>query len=132
MNKFKITNLIALTAALILEILPYGGRLNWESFFFESVSYHSYFDLTLWKYENTSPLFCGILTCILLLLSVTAMFTKPRKFYFFSASAIALVTTMISVVPTFQNAYTLVGLIITILLGVATEMSIVCYTKTKK
>ena len=132
MKKIKIINAIVLLAALVLEILPYGGRINWESFFFESTTRHSYFDLTLWEYGNVSPFFCAILTCVLLLLAIVAIFVKTNKFYMFFMSTIALVTTMISVVPTFQNAYTLIGLIITVLLGVSTEMGIICYTKYEK
>lgn len=132
MKKFKIINACVLAIALVLEILPYGGRLNWGNFFFESTSYHSYFDLFLWENGNIGPFFCGILTSLLLLLAIASIFVKTNKFYLFSMCAISLVTTMVSIAPTFQNTYTLVGLVITILLGASAELSIVCYMKNTK
>lgn len=132
MKKLKILNVVFVSVALILEILPFGVKMKWADFFYEKSTYHSYFDLTVWGYGDMGPFICGILTSVLLIMLVLTFFKKPKKAYLFSVCAIGLCTTMVSVIPAFYDSYTLIGLIITVILGASTELSVMMYMNTKK
>ncbi len=65
--------------AIILELLPYGAVLNfanpegepWRRTF-------SYFSLTPFGYANFGPFITALLTCVLLILSVIAIFKHSK------------------------------------------------------
>ncbi len=74
--KIKKAGLLLLSvSAIILELLPYGAVLNfgnpegepWRRTF-------SYFSLTPFGYANFGPFITALLTCVLLILSVIAIF----------------------------------------------------------
>ena len=66
-------------SAVILELLPYGAVLNfanpegepWRKTF-------SYFSLTPFGYANFGPFITALLTCVLLILSVIAIFKHSK------------------------------------------------------
>lgn len=66
-------------SAIILELLPYGAVLNfanpegepWRRTF-------SYFSLTPFGYANFGPFITALLTCVLLILSVIAIFKHSK------------------------------------------------------
>lgn len=132
MKKLKIANLICVCVALALEILPFSVRMKWADFFYENSTYHSYFDLTVWGYGDMGPFLCGLFTVTIIVLLAVSLFKKTNRTYSFVLCAVGLVTVMLSIVPAFFDSYTLFGLIITILLSVSTEMSIIAFLDYKK
>lgn len=132
MKKLKIANLICVCVALVLEVLPFGVCLRWADFYYENATYHSYFDLTVWGYGDMGPFLCGLFTVAILALLAVSLFKKTNRTYSFVLCAVGLVTVMLSVVPAFFDSYTLFGLIITILLAVSTEMSILVFLNQDK
>ena len=124
MKKLKILNLASLIIALVLEILPFGVKMVWAGFFEEQVTYHSYFDLTVWGYGDMGPFLCAVLTCVAVIMLFISLFKNVQKPYMICVCAISLASTMLSVVPALFNSYTLMGLIITALLAASTELSI--------
>lgn len=132
MKKLKIANLICVCVALVLEILPFSVRMKWADFFYENSTYHSYFDLTVWGYGDMGPFLCGIFTIAIIALLAIWLFKEQKRAYSFALCAVGLVTVMLSIVPAFFDSYTLFGLIITVLLSVSTEMSILTFLDYKK
>ena len=132
MKKLKIANLICVCVALVLEVLPFGVCLKWADFYYENATYHSYFDLTVWGYGDMGPFLCGLFTVAVIGLLTFSLFKKTNRTYSFALSAVGLVTAMLSTVPAFFGSYTVFGLIITILLAVSTEISIITFLNQKK
>lgn len=80
MKKFKIVNLILLVIILFFEILPYGAVLYFGNSEGADWYYtYSYFSLTPFGYANFGPFITAILTCVLLLLVVFALFKNSKK-----------------------------------------------------
>lgn len=123
MKKLNIINLILVGIALTLEIIPFGVRMKWADFFFERYTYHSYFDLTLWGYGDMGPFICGILTSVMFIMLFVRLFFKPHKSYLVVICVLGVAAATVSVIPAFFGSYTIIGLIITILLGAATEVT---------
>ena len=123
MKKLNIINLICVGVALALEIIPFGIQMKWADFFFEKYTYHSYFDLTVWGYGDMGPFICGILTSVVFAMLIARLFFKPHKSYNLAMCVLSVAGATFSVIPSFFGSYTLIGLIITILLGVSTEIS---------
>lgn len=78
--KLKKYSLIVLPIiAIILEILPYGAICNFANFEGEILRYtFSYFDLTPFGYANFGPLITAMLSCVLLLLALVAIFKQSK------------------------------------------------------
>ena len=131
MKKLKVVNLICLLSALVLEILPYGVKMKWADFFYESYTFHSYFDLTVWGYGDMGPFLCGAFTVVILGMVFATLFFKPKKSYLFALCAMGIASVMLSVIPSFFDSYTVFGLIITALLAVSAELNIVTYLNNK-
>ena len=131
MKKLKIVNIITVLAALVLEILPYGVRMKWADFYLERYTFHSYFDLTVWGYGDMGPFVCGVLTSVMLIMLCVSLFLNPKKQYNIVLIAVSISAAMLSVVPSFFGSYTVVGLVITTLLIVSSELSVVSYIKNK-
>lgn len=123
MKKLNIINLICVGIALILEIIPYGIKMKWADFFFEKFTLHSYFDLTPWAYGDTGPFLCGIFTAVIFIMLLLRLFVRPHKSYLVIICALTITAAIFSAVPAFFGSYTLIGLFITILLGVSTEVT---------
>lgn len=96
--KLKKYSLIVLPIiAIILEILPYGAICNFANFEGEILRYtFSYFDLTPFGYANFGPLFTAMLSCVLLLLALVAIFkqSKVLETIIKVISGIAIVTSL--------------------------------------
>ena len=127
MKKLNIINLIFVGIALVLEIIPYGVRMKWADFFFEKYTFHSYFDLTLWGYGDVGPFLCGILTAVVFVMLALLLFFKPHRVYIIFICILTVGAAIFSTIPSFFGSYTLVGLIITVILGVSTEISALMY-----
>lgn len=131
MKKTKIASIICAGIALVLEILPFGIIMKWDSFYQES-TFHSYFDLTVFGYGNIGPFFCAILTSILFCVMLAEFFFKPNKVYYLIEGIIAFATVILSLLPTFYEAYSIFGIIITISLSVSMELCIMRFLNERK
>lgn len=131
MKKVKIVSSICVFIALVLEILPFGVIMRWDSFYQEA-TYHSYFDLTVFEHGDIGPFFCAVLTAILLVMCVLPIFLKFKDAYVLAVSLVALATVVLSLIPTFYDGYSIFGLFITITLSVATELNFMQYINRKK
>ena len=116
----RLPYLIALTAALILEILPYGAVCNfanpegepWRETF-------SYFDPLPFGYANFSPLLTAVTTFIALLLVLAFCLTGNRRIAKASLIATAL-GALLSLCPLLYGIrfFSLVGALISLSLMV--------------
>lgn len=132
MKKLRIINISCLAVALILQIIPYGISLKWEGFFFESITYHSYFDSSIIEKVSIAPMLCGIFTSILVALIAIAFFVRVGKLYLFSTCAVGLAAVILSIIPAFYSAYTLMGLIASVLLAASMELTVMMYLELNK
>ena len=132
MKKLKITNISLLGVALLVEALFKGVKVEWLSFFYESETYHSFFDLTVWESGNVGPFLCAIFTGVLFCMAVVSLVLNPGRIYYLSMAAVTLVAVVFSLISTFYGAYTLIGLIVTVLLSVSLELCAMMYLDMKK
>ena len=78
MKKFKIVNLLLVT--LILEILPYGAVLYFGNPNGDDWRYtYSYFSMMPFGYANFGPFITALITCVMLILVVIALFKDSKK-----------------------------------------------------
>ena len=131
MKKVKIINAACAFIALVLEILPFGIILHWDSFY-QSSTYHSYFDTYLLELGRIGPFICAILTAILLVMSVLPFFIKLKEEFSLALALVALACVVLSLIPTFYAEYSIFGLFITILLSVSTELNFMQFVNRKK
>ncbi len=131
MKKVKIASAVCVFIALVLEILPFGVIMRWDSFYQEA-TYHSYFDLKVFEEGDIGPFFCALLTAILLVMSVLPIFLKFKDVYVLATAFVALAAVVLSLIPTFYNGYSIFGLFITIALSVATELNFMQYVNRKR
>ena len=117
--KVKKIGLVLLSiSAIILELLPYGAVLNfgnpdgepWRKTF-------SYFSLTPFGYANFGPFITALLTCVLLILSVIAIF-KHSKGLNTAIMSISGIAALVSLSPLVYgiNYISAVGVAITVVL----------------
>ncbi|MEG1996240.1 MAG: hypothetical protein RR036_01880 [Oscillospiraceae bacterium] len=130
MKKLKILNFITLLFIIVLEILPWGAVCNFKagpsSAASEVRKTFSYFDLTPFGYANVGPFLTAILSCIIALLLVVALFITIKKPYInaiFTLSVAALIT---SIAPMFYGLhfYSITGMIISLLILVSIVLCI--------
>lgn len=117
--KLKKYSLIVLPIiAIILEILPYGAICNFANFEGEILRYtFSYFDLTPFGYANFGPLITAILSCILLLLALVAIF-KQSKVLETSIKVISGIAIVTSLMPLMLDIkfFSIIGAFISMML----------------
>ena len=78
--KKRILYLIFPIITLILEILPFGAVCNFANPEGESIrNTYSYFDLTPYGYSNFAPFLTAIITCVILVLLITYLFSSKEK-----------------------------------------------------
>lgn len=123
-KKIHLANLIIAAVIIILESLPYGAVLNFgEPASDGSIKFLrrtcSYFDLTPFGYGNFCPLLTAVLSCVLLILIIIALFTHKPILYegAFAVSVFALLTSLIPLLSGIAG-YSVCGLAISVLLAV--------------
>ena len=129
MKKTKILRacrLFLVIAVLILEALPYGAVCNFATPEETIRRTFSYFSLVPYGYANFAPFICALLTCILLVLSVVALFSRGN-FFSKAASWLSLLAAVISLAPLLYGIsfFSIVGAIISALLFAAAVISFV-------
>ncbi len=129
MSLKKVAAVVLPTAAIILQLLPYGAVLNFArpatdggiGHFRET---YSYFDLTPFGYANFGPLLTAILTCALLVLAVISAFkySKGLNNAIKTVSSVAVITSLMPLM--FGISYlSIVGAFISVLLGLSLILS---------
>lgn len=115
MKKRVYTLLILPAVAIILEALPYGAVLNFQT---EDGMVcrrtYSYFSLTPYGYANFGPLIAAVLTCIVLLLAVLLLI-QQRKGLCMGMAVLSGLAGAASLLSHFMG-FSFVGLLITLVL----------------
>ena len=113
--------LLAITVMiLILEIIPYGAILEFAHMspdltlgYYEE--HFSYFDPIVYGYGHFGPLLTVVLTCILAVFAVVAVFLEGRAVRI-ALRVASLLTLLFSLTPLLTGCYSLVGGAISVLL----------------
>lgn len=113
--------LLAITVMiLILEIIPYGAILEFAHMspdltlgYYEE--HFSYFDPIVYGYGHFGPLLTVVLTCILAVFAVVAVFLEGRTVRI-ALRVASLLTLLFSLTPLLTGCYSLVGGAISVLL----------------
>ena len=103
----KIRLLILPIITIVLEILPYGAVLVFETF--------SYFSLTPFGYANFAPFITAMLTCVVLLLALISIKQKRVCKALFIVSLVAAVISLLPLAFGFSY-FSIVGVFITLML----------------
>ncbi len=109
--------------ALILELLPWGVVLRFMSdpSLPSQVVKTSYFDPLPFGYGNFAPMITAVLTCMLLAIMLVYLAKGSQKLMN-AGKFIALTAAVVSVLPAFLSAYTLIGGVISLCLAGETVM----------
>ena len=131
MKKIRIASTVLAGIALVLEILPLGIIMKWDSFYQEA-TFHSYFDLEVFKLGNIGPFFCAILTAVVFCMLLVSNFFKMHWVYTLSVCALAFATVVLTLTPTLYDQYSVFGLVITVLMSVSAEMITMVFVNRNK
>ena len=107
-------HLLLPVAALVLESLPYGAVCNFANPEGEPWRRtYSYFDLLPFGYANFSPLLTALLTCVIVVLLLIAVFVGARRLMTAVRTLLAIATGL-SLCPLLLGVdyYSVVGLLI--------------------
>ena len=132
MRKLNIVNLFFVGASILVEALAMGAKIVWGKDFYQSITYHSYFDTSVWVSGNVGPMLCGIFSGILFCMLLASLIINPNRIYYLATGAVAIAAIVFSTIPVFYDAYTLTGLIITILLAISLEISAMMFMDKNK
>ena len=135
MKKTRIASTISIGIALIIQMLPIGIIMSWHETFEKAVTYHSYFDLLVWRYGDVGPFLCAMLTTVALCMALAFHFVKPIKSderFSLLIALVCFVSVIFSLLPTFYGSYSIFGVIITVCLSVATELNFMQFINRKK
>lgn len=114
-----------------MEIIPIGIVINWGGYY-QPYTFHSYFDLDVWNNGDMGPFLCGIFTIIVFCMTLLTLVFKLHRSYLLANAALTLTTVILSLIPTFFDEYSVFGVIISVLLSVATELNILVFLDKKK
>lgn len=121
--------LLAITIlTLILELLPYGAVLEFAHMSPElTLGYYeehlSYFDPIVYGYGHFGPLLTVVLTCILAVFAVVAVFFENRAVRI-ALRVVSVLTLLFSLTPMLTGCYSPVGMAISALLLVTCIISL--------
>lgn len=121
--------LLAITVMiLILEIIPYGAILEFAHMSPElTLGYYeehfSYFDPIVYGYGDFGPLITAVLTCMLAVITVIAVFFENRTVRI-ALRVVSVLTLLCSLTPMLTGCYSPVGMAISALLLVTCIISL--------
>lgn len=121
--------LLAITIlTLILELLPYGAVLEFAHMSPDlTLSYYeqhfSYFDPMVYGHGHFGPLLTVVLTCILAVFAVLAVFLEGRTIWI-ALRVVSVLTLLCSLTPMLTGCYSPVGVAISVLLLVTCIISL--------
>ena len=118
---------IAITI-LSLELLPYGAVLEFAHMSPDlTLSYYeqhfSYFDPMVYGHGHFGPLITAVLTCMLAVITVIAVFFENRAVRI-TLRAVSVLTLLCSLTPMLTGCYSPVGMAISVLLLVTCIISL--------
>ena len=135
MKKTRFLLLVCPVASLILELLPWGAVLNFGQPDGEPIRQtYSYFSLTPFGYANFGPLITAVLSCVLLVLSITAAIRPVQRLWRANGN-VAIVAALVSLMPRVMfgaRYFTPIGWAITLLLVAHTVLMIVLLKRAEK
>ena len=121
--------LLAITISiLILELLPYGAVLEFAHMSPElTLGYYeehfSYFDPMVYGHGHFGPLLTAVLTCMLAVITVIAVFFENRAVRI-ALRVVSVLTLLFSLTPMLTGCYSPVGMVISVLLLVTCIISL--------
>ena len=121
--------LLAITIlTLILELLPYGAVLEFAHMSPDlTLSYYeqhfSYFDPMVYGHGHFGPLLTVVLTCILAVFAVVAVFLEGRTIWI-ALRVVSVLTLLCSLTPMLTGCYSPVGMAISAFLVVTCIISL--------
>ena len=121
--------LLAITIlTLIPELLPYGAVLEFAHMSPDlTLSYYeqhfSYFDPMVYGHGHFGPLLTVVLTCILAVFAVVAVFLEGRTIWI-TFRVVSVLTLLCSLTPMLTGCYSPVGMAISVLLFVTCIISL--------
>ena len=121
--------LLAITISiLILELLPYGAVLEFAHMSPElTLGYYeehfSYFDPMVYGHGHFGPLLTAVLTCMLAVITVIAVFFENRAVRI-ALRVVSVLTLLCSLTPMLTGCYSPVGMVISVLLLVTCIISL--------
>lgn len=121
--------LLAITVTiLILELLPYGAVLDFAHMSPElTLGYYeehfSYFDPMVYGHGHFGPLITAVLTCMLAVITVIAVFFENRAVRI-ALRVVSVLTLLCSLTPMLTGCYSPVGMAISALLLVTCIISL--------
>ena len=131
MKGLKITSLATTIFLIVLELIPFGIKLDWvDSGGMSSTSYHSYFESIPWGRGVVGPLICAILSVVLLSLILLSFFIENNKAFYLVLCVLPWLALLASLSAMLSGAYTLLGGIIGAVLIVLAELIQFIYSKT--
>ena len=104
MKKYKITLLVSVVAAIIIEALPFGAVCNFATPEKTITQTFSYFSLIPYGYANFGPFLTAVSTCILFIFAII-LFTPKAKKIITAAAVISGFSLFTSVLPLFQSCF---------------------------
>lgn len=135
MKKTRFLLLVCPVTSLILELLPWGAVLNFGQPDGEPIRQtYSYFSLTPFGYANFGPLITAVLSCVLLVLSITAAIRPVQRLWRANGN-VAIVAALVSLSPRVMfgaRYFTPIGGAITLLLVAHTVLMIVLLKRAEK
>ena len=135
MKKTRFLSLVCPVTSLILELLPWGAVLNFGQPDGEPIRQtYSYFSLTPFGYANFGPLITAVLSCVLLVLSITAAIRPVQRLWRANGN-VAIVAALVSLSPRVMfgaRSFTPSGGAITLLLVAHTVLMIVLLKRAEK
>lgn len=113
---------------LILELLPYGAVLEFAHMSPDlTLSYYeqhfSYFDPMVYGHGHFGPLITAVLTCMLAVITVIAVFFENRAVRI-ALRVVSVMTLLFSLTPMLMGCYSPVGMAISVLLLVTCIISL--------
>ena len=131
MKGMKITSLVTTVFLVVLELLPFGIKLNWvDSGGMSSTSYHSYFESIPWGRGVVGPLICAIISVVMLSLLLLSFFITENKIFYSVLCALPWLALIGSLSTMVFDAYTLLSGIIGAMLIVLAELVQFIYSRT--
>ena len=121
--------LLAIAVTILsLELLPYGAVLEFAHMSPDlTLSYYeqhfSYFDPMVYGHGHFGPLITAVLTCMLAVITVIAVFFKNRAVRI-ALRAVSVLTLLFSLTPMLTGCYSPVGMAISVLLLVTCIISL--------
>ena len=132
MKKYKITLLVSVVAAIIIEALPFGAVCNFATPEKTITQTFSYFSLIPYGYANFGPFLTAVSTCILFIFAIILFTPKAKKIITAAAviSGFSLFTSVLPLIMFGGSCFNLVSVFISLLMLL--QFVVIMIIKSKK